>query len=258
MVNIYSTPPPSTTPTMSSMPPLQLSGYLSGDTIQVQGDSENLQFSLQFNIHNKQFSDNLNSPGTVAYNPEKQSCENSSFSSYVTPIAAEELNDQSQCTNPFVLENRSFVEEVDRCESETRQNDGETSSTVVTRLRSGVISPVSYFPRTSSIRKLKACEKVKSLKKSRGKVDHHDVLERVLRRRSCPIRPCSSYTFFVISTWDLVRSPSFGETSKRLSRMWSNLPRKSKKLYEEMAMKDNIRYKKQCKLLWSKSGRKLK
>lgn len=202
-----------------------MSGFLNGDTIQVQGDTQRLQFSLQFNIQSKQLSENLvhlNSPGTLAYTPEKHSCQNSSFSSYMTPIDTEE--DQS---DSLVHENGTFMEEDSICESETRKN---METTMATRLRNGVISPVTYFPPRNSVvlgKSRARDQKVKSKKKSRENVD---VFERVLRRRSCPVRPCSSYTFFVMATWDHVRSPTFGETSKRLGRMWCQLPHKEKKV----------------------------
>lgn len=99
---------------------------------------------------------------------------------------------------------------------------------VLTRLRSGAISPVSYSPRIL----LSCCEKmVKPRKKKntscREKVD---VFERLFRRHSFPIRPCTSYAFFVMATWGDVKSSSFGETSKRLGRMWCKLPQNQKKV----------------------------
>lgn len=220
-------PPPLSTPSMSpsTTRPLRLSGFLNGDTIQVQGDTQKLRFSLQFNIQSKQLSESLvhpNSPGTFAYTPEKHSCQNSSFSSYMTPTAAGE--DQS---DSLVRENGTFIEEDGICGSETRKN---LETTMMTRLRSGVISPVTYFPPRNSVvlGKLRTSDqKVKSKKKSR---ENFDGFERVLKRRSCPVRPCTSYTFFVMATWNQVRSPTFGETSKRLGRMWCQLPHKEKKV----------------------------
>ncbi|KAE8659934.1 hypothetical protein F3Y22_tig00116960pilonHSYRG00119 [Hibiscus syriacus] len=44
-------------------------------------------------------------------------------------------------------------------------------------------------------------------------------------------------------------SSSFGEASKRLSQMLCKLPRKQKKMYEDIAVKDSSRYKRQCMVL---------
>ncbi|EXC21082.1 hypothetical protein L484_017092 [Morus notabilis] len=230
-------PPPPRSPivvptNLASPTPLQLSGFLSGDTIQVQGDAGNLQFSVQLNINKTLFPEKVGpfqSLETVEYTREKFSTEDllSPASSYVTPIASELLMDENCCTSDRTTEIRR-------------------ESFVVTRLRSGVISPVTYYPRVS----LSCCEKVvKSRKKKKV-----DVFERLFRRHSCPIRPCTSYAFFVMATWGDVKSSSFGETSKKLGLLWCKLPQKDKKLYEEMAVKDNARYKRQSKLFNSKAA----
>ncbi|XVF11324.1 hypothetical protein REPUB_Repub08aG0017700 [Reevesia pubescens] len=121
------------------------------------------------------------------------------------------------------------------------------TASIMTRLRSGAVSEVKYFPQRKEycidLRSGKTMKR-KRKKKERGDI----VLEKLLRRRSFPVRPCSSYIFFVMATWGSVKSSSFGEASKRLSQMWCKLPRKHK-IYEDMALKDSERYKKQCMLL---------
>ncbi|PON92466.1 High mobility group box domain containing protein [Trema orientale] len=241
-------PPPSMqTPLMSPMP-LQLSGFLSGDTIQVQGDAGDLQFSVQLNITKKLFRKvgSLDSPGLVAHNPENFSIEDSSFSTYVTPIGSEEEKDQCPFAEPGVDESCRFGEEGDGFDEKMKVRER-----VVTRLRSGVISKVTYYPPCIRSGELRCCEKVKSRKKKSS--EKIDKFERLLRRRSCPVKPCTSYAFFVMATWGVVKSSSFGETSKRVSQMWYKLSHKEKKLYQELALKDNARYQRQCKLLKSKA-----
>lgn len=220
------TPPPSIqTPLMSPMP-LQLSGFLSGDTIQVQGDAGDLKFSVQLNITKNLFHDKvgpLDSPKRVAHNPEKVSFEDSSFASYGTPIGSGEPKDQS-CFAEAVEDEDSyccFGEEGDEYE---KMKIGEC---LVTRLRSGVISPVTYYPPKILTGKLRSCERVKPRRKSSEQID---VFERLLRRHSCPVKPCTSYAFFVMATWGVVKSSSFGETSKRLGQMWYKLSHKEKKV----------------------------
>ncbi|TQD98584.1 hypothetical protein C1H46_015832 [Malus baccata] len=222
--------------------PLQLSGFLTGDTIQVRGDTGNLKFSVQFSVQEKQTYGHenrsiLNSLDANACFPENHSCANSSFSSYMTPNDIQEVEDHGN-------------EVTHSCETRI---SGE--SHIVTRLRSGVISrPVTYFPRiplSSSRSLIRRCGKESSRKKK------CDMFERVLRRHSCPIRPCTSYAFFVMAAWGSAQSSSFGERSKQLGRMWCQLPRNEKKLYEKMAMKDNARYKRQCSQLMGKPLRAL-
>lgn len=191
--------------------PLQLSGFLTGDTIQVKGDTGNLKFSVQFSIQDKHIPDQnnnlFNSLGADASYRENEnhSCQNSSFSSYVTPP-----ND---------------VQEVEDQNSQSPE-EGDSTRPIVTRLRSGVISPVNYFPRISSSSSsgLRPCESKRNGRKN------DDVFERVLRRHRSPIRPCTSYAFFVMATWGFVKSSSFGETSKQLGRMWCQLPPTEKRV----------------------------
>lgn len=159
--------------------PLQLSRFLTGDTIQVKGDTGNLKFSVQFSIQDKHILDHnnnlLNSPGADSSYRENEnhSCQNSSFSSYVTPP-----ND---------------VQEVE--DENSQSTEGDSTRPIVTRLRSGVISPVNYFPRISSSSSsgLRPCERKRNGRKNRK---NDSVFERVLRRRRSPIRPCTSYAFF--------------------------------------------------------------
>ncbi|KAL6123432.1 hypothetical protein ACLB2K_075954 [Fragaria x ananassa] len=226
-------------PNASFMPttPLQLSGFLTGDTIQVTGDTGSLKFLVQFNIqekHTPYHNNNLfNSLGADASHPENehQTCQNSNVSSYVTPPnGVQEVEDQNSYQFP--------------------EEGGGSTGQIVTRLSSGVISPVNYFPQISlSSSGLRLCGK----KRYEGKNQSaDDVFERVLRRHRSPIRPCTSYAFFVMATWGSVKSSSFGETSKQLGQMWCQLPQTKKRFYKEMAMKDSARYKKQCVQLMKK------
>ncbi|GFP99336.1 hypothetical protein PHJA_002077700 [Phtheirospermum japonicum] len=68
----------------------------------------------------------------------------------------------------------------------------------------------------------------------------------MLKRRSFPIRPCNSYAFFLMANWGVIKSCSFEETSKRLSKKWYKLSHDKKKEYEDMALKDHARYQRQC------------
>lgn len=110
--------------------PLQLSGFLTGDTIQVKGDTGNLKFSVQFSIQDKHIPDQNNDlfnslSADASYREnENHSCQNSSFSSYVTP--------------------QNDVQEVEDQNSQSPE-EGDNTRPIVTRLRSGVISPVNYF-----------------------------------------------------------------------------------------------------------------
>ncbi|KAM1141781.1 hypothetical protein ACFX2I_041715 [Malus domestica] len=237
--------------------PLQLSGFLTGDTIQVRGNTGNLKFSVQFSVQEKQTYDHenrsiLNSLDANACFAENHSCANSSFSSYMTPNDVQEVEDHGN-------------EATHSCETRI---SGE--SHIVTRLRSGVISrPVTYFPRiplSSSRSLIRRCGKERPRKKKcdmfervlrRHSCPIRPCTERVLRRHSCPIRPCTSYAFFVMAAWGSANSSSFGERSKQLGRMWCQLPRNEKKLYEKMAMKDNARYKRKCSQLTGKPLRAL-
>ncbi|KAK4363523.1 hypothetical protein RND71_018764 [Anisodus tanguticus] len=52
-----------------------------------------------------------------------------------------------------------------------------------------------------------------------------------------------------MATWSKVKHSSFGETSKILSKIWSKLSNDEKKVFQDMASKDDLRYKRQCILL---------
>ncbi|XVF54838.1 hypothetical protein PTKIN_Ptkin05aG0213400 [Pterospermum kingtungense] len=221
---------PPSTPVSSSMAPLQLSGFLSGDTIQVEGDTGDLQFSVKFNIQNKYLpknNSNFHCPNLNSME-NNMSCQNSSFSSYMTP--------------------KSTTPEIENHGVENDQSTGKTETrTIMTRLRSGAVSQVKYFPRMrrKEGKDLMSCRTRKRKKRERGDI----VLEKLLQRRSCPVRPCSSYVFFVMACWGSVKLSSFSEASKRLSQMWCKLSPEDKKVYEDIALKDSARYKRQCMLL---------
>ncbi|XP_059627837.1 uncharacterized protein LOC132270669 [Cornus florida] len=242
LVEVSPNPSPSTP--LPSIP-LHLSGFLSGDTIQVQGDTENLQFSVQFSINHKHNSENqFHCPGTDT--PQNLTRLNSGSSSYMTPITTHEEEDQNAHRDSSYHATDS-IPTVEECRATKK-------GTIVTRLRSGVLSPVTYCPRKSSVEdgNLQLWRKISSRKKGKGK--GNDVLDRVLRRHSLPVRPCSSYAFFVITTWGAAKSSSFGGTSKKLGEMWCKLPPEEKKVFEDMALQDNVRYRRQCMLLRSKDG----
>ncbi|KAK6250365.1 High mobility group box domain - like 5 [Theobroma cacao] len=237
------TPPSTPMPSM----PLQLSGFLSGDTIQVEGDTGNLHFSVKFNVHNKCLSKNDSNFHFPSLNSLENdvSCQKSSFSSYVTPKSTQEIENRIVDSEPSMVENHGIETE------RTAKHDTTKRMAIMTRLRSGVISQVKYFPRISrkECRDLRSCMSM-TMKRKRKKRETEDiVLEKLLQKRSCPVRPCSSYIFFVMASWGSVKCSSFGETSKRLSQMWCKLPHKDKKIYEDIALKDSARYRRQCMLL---------
>ncbi|CAK9145866.1 unnamed protein product [Ilex paraguariensis] len=224
-----SSPSPSPSTPASSSIPLHLSGFLTGDTIQVQGDTENLQFSVQFNVHHKHNSDSgLHQNPSANIPKENQTSLNSSSSSYMTPNANhvdEDRNANAEAQSHAI----DWIPKTEGCN-------------IVTRLGSGVLSLVTYYPSNGGLVRGNLSARNEGV--SRKKV----MLKRVLRRHSFPI---SSYTFFVMTTWGMVRSSSFGEASQRLSEMWCNLPHNEKKVLENMAFKDNTRYQRQCFLLRS-------
>ncbi|GLT66375.1 hypothetical protein SLA2020_387430 [Shorea laevis] len=224
--------------------PLQLSGFLNGDTIQVEGETGDLQFSVKFNVQTKHASkDNFHFPHTNSLE-NIYPCQDSSFCSFTTPNSTHRVEEQSAETEPLmVLENQGT--------EETAKSDATKRDVIMTRLKSGVMSPVKYFPRAfvNEHGDSRSSSKVKPKKKRR--VKREVVLEKMIQRHSFPARPCSSYAFFVVATWGLVESSSFGEASKKLSQMWCKLPRRDKKIYKDMAVKDSARYKRQCMLLKS-------
>lgn len=152
-------------------------------------------------------------------------------SPYLTPTSS---------TGEFELQNKNS--DVGRDESSSRGG-------VVTRLRSGVLSPVKYYSRGIYCASVGSMSSGKKRKWNKGGGEGHNVFDKMLKRRDSPLRPCSSYSFFVVKNWAVAKPSSFVETSKRLSRQWSKLPHDVKKEYEDMALKDNERYKRQCLLL---------
>ncbi|KAG8496540.1 hypothetical protein CXB51_007636 [Gossypium anomalum] len=214
-----------------------LYGFLHGNTIEVEGDTGNLQFSFKFNIlHDKYSPHNQTHSHFPSLNSmeNNMSCRNSSSSSYQTPKRGQQIENQT-------LENENHGVEIENnVESETSKR-----GSIMTRLRSGAISQVKYsFPRICG-EKPSRTMKEKRKKKERADI----VLDKLLQRRTCPVKPCNSYVFFVMAGWDSVQSSSFGDASKRLSQIWCRLPRKQKKIYEDIALNDSARYKRQCMLL---------
>lgn len=194
--------------------PLHLCGFHTGDTVQVRGDTGELQFSVQFNLRreDRRFDNHLNFLETRNFCDSVQS---SPSSSYLTPTSS-----------AGEFENRNYSADENSGSGEASPRGG-----VMTRLRSGALSPVKYYFRRIygvSGGHLSSRKKRKS-KKGTGK--GRNVLEEMLRRRSLPLRPCSSYAFFVMKNWDVVKRSSFAETSKRLSKQWSGLPHGVKKVY---------------------------
>ncbi|KAG8381025.1 hypothetical protein BUALT_Bualt06G0077800 [Buddleja alternifolia] len=226
--NVIELPPIPSPLTPSPSVPLHLSGFLAGDIVQVQGGTGDLRFSLQLNLHKTEH----HSVKPFSFESARHSVQSSPSSlSYLTPISSHESDGH-----------HDGVANVTSGESRSR---GE----VVTRLRSGVLSPVKYYGggswgvergRLSYARKSNA-------KKVRSNADK--VFDKMLRRRSFPLRPCNSYAFFLMANWGVVKCSSFGEKSKRLSKKWYKLPYDLKKEFEHMALKDNVRYKRQCMLL---------
>ncbi|XP_059300451.1 uncharacterized protein LOC132052781 [Lycium ferocissimum] len=216
--------------------PLQLSGFLSGDTIQVQGDTANLQFSIQFNFHHKE--DYYNAVPFPDLNPAEIQTPfdpMSSPSSYATPDSISTPDNKDQEHNWTIQKQQG-------------NNDNGERGIIVTRLRSGILSPVDYSPRSYRVFQGALIPRNRKRRKNKGRGEV-DLLERILERRSYPIKPCNSYSFFVMATWDKVKHSSFGETSKRLSKIWSKLSHDEKKVFQDMASKDDLRYKRQCILL---------
>ncbi|KAL0401048.1 UNVERIFIED_CONTAM: hypothetical protein Slati_4134700 [Sesamum latifolium] len=52
--HVMDLPPMPSPPAQSPPVPFHLCGFLTGDTVQVQGDTGELHFSLQFNVHKKE------------------------------------------------------------------------------------------------------------------------------------------------------------------------------------------------------------
>lgn len=195
--------------------PLHLSGFHAGDTVRVQGDTGELEFSLRFSIQRRE--QNPGGPGNFSdANIQEMvtfcdSADSLPSASYLTPTSGHETRDRN--VGETELSEESWMR---------RRDD------IVTRLRSGVLSPVKYNAsgsygvfqgRFSSGKKTK-------METRKG----HNAFERMLRRRSFPLRPCNSYAFFVMANWGVVKCSSFEETSKRLSKKWCELPNDMKKV----------------------------
>lgn len=214
-------PPPMSAPSGSI--PLNLCGLLTGDTVQVQGDTGELQFSVQFKVHRKEHysggSSNFPDGNTPEIGIFRDSVQSPPSSSYLTPTPTAESPDHNADANALSEESWS-------------------GGGVTTRLRSGVLSPVKYYPdatRYGVYRGGFSTEKRKKVKQGSGKGEN--VFEKMLKRRSFPLRPCNSYAFFLMANWGVVRRCSFEETSKRLSKQWYKLPHDIKKvltLYEKV------------------------
>lgn len=223
-------PPPPSPPI-----PLHLSGFRNGDTVQVRGDTGEMQFSVQFNLRKEEHRSDGDEPFNFLETniPDienfRDSVQSSPSSPYLTPTSS---------TGEFDNQNSNAG-----CEESSPRGG------VVTRLRSGVLSPVKYYHRgVYSVPggSLSSGKKRKAIKCTRKE---DNVFDKMLKRRNSPMRPCSSYALFLMKNWRVVKRSSFVETSKRLSKQWSELPHDEKKEYEDMALKDNARYKRQCMLL---------
>ncbi|XP_057778501.1 uncharacterized protein LOC130997253 [Salvia miltiorrhiza] len=212
-------------PSSSSPPiPLLLRGFHTSDTIQVRGDTGDLQFSVQFNLRREERRSDNRLDFQEEHIDSRDSVQSPPSSPYLTPTSS---------TGEFENRNNSADE----------NNSGSSRGGVTTRLRSGALSPVKYY-----FRRIYGVSG-KKRRSSKGKAEERNVFDELLRRRSSPLRPCNSYAFFVMKNWGVVRRSSFVETSKRLSKQWSHLAHDVKKEYEDMALKDNDRYRKQCLLL---------
>lgn len=196
--------------------PLHLCGFLTGDTVQVQGNTGELQFSVQFNVRKKEHQSGHPFNFPDANIPEigtfRDSVQSSPSSTYLTPTSTGENQDHNADANAV---------------SEESWSRGD----IVTRLRSGVLSPVKYYCHGvyGVSRGSLSSEKKKKSNKGRGKGDN--VFEKMLKRRRFPLRPCNSYAFFLMKNWGVVKCSSFVEKSKRLSKQWCKLPHGIKKVF---------------------------
>ncbi|XP_058106578.1 uncharacterized protein LOC131249845 isoform X2 [Magnolia sinica] len=236
--------------------PLHMDGFVAGNTVHVEGDAGNIHFSGQFDIHQQRntLSDayiyGAGSPEVL--HPESHLLSLARVFSSITQ-KTHEVNDpimttKSPPSTPPGNPNPQPIEfpDLDRMDvdhtPENRQIPAHECykssdvTTMTTRLRSGAISPVTYFPRAARAHVCESCDNArgsssKSKWRKRGRsneMEGGDLVERVLRRHSFPTRPCNSYTFFVMSKWRVAHSSSFQETSRRLSDMWRRIPDKEK------------------------------
>lgn len=201
--HIMENPPPSLSI------PLHLRGFITGDTVQVDGDTGALQFSVQFNVRKTehQSTDPFNFPDANIPEVEKfyDSVQSSPSSPYMTPTSTPENQDLN------AVSEKSWS----RCG-------------VVTRLRSGVLSPVKYCYRGIYSVSGDIWSPRSQKKKKSNKGDN--VFEKMLKRRCSPLKPCNSYAFFLMKNWGVVKRSSFVETSKMLSKQWCKLPHDKKKV----------------------------
>jgi hypothetical protein len=181
----------------------------------------NFLFNSTSTVKRNSHDHHLHFPEINASASQTQASVSSNVSSYETPGAT--LEDEDQEVNrdaPF--------HSIDLI-PEKAESDASNGEAILTRLRSGVLSPISYCPRNhSELPNHKSSRSVrKSKEKKRGT---RDVLETVLKRRSFPVRPCNSYGFFVMTTWGMVKHSSFRATSKKLGKMWSKLQQDERKV----------------------------
>ncbi|GFP79469.1 hypothetical protein PHJA_000090400 [Phtheirospermum japonicum] len=204
--------PSPSTPSHSS--PLQLRGFLTGDTVQLQGDTGELQFSVQFNVHRKDHHHQQHS-ATPLINRNQTRRKLKTFPDCV----------QSLPPSPsYLLTPTSSSPDNQDCNENAIESF--SRGDILTRLRSGVLSPVSYY-RDRNYGVL-SCGRRKKASKGKRKADN--VFDKMLKRRSFPIRPCNSYAFFLMANWGVIKSCSFEETSKRLSKKWYKLSHDKKKV----------------------------
>lgn len=212
MLDFPPNPPP------SSPVPLSLCGFRTGDTVQVRGDTGELQFSVHFSLRKEEqercFDRNLleeNIPDTgISPRGSVQS------SPYLTPTSS---------TGDFELENQN---------SDAGRDESFSRGGVVTRLRSSVLSPVKCYSRGIYCVSVGSMSSGKKREWNKGGREGHNVFDKMLKRRDSPLRPCSSYSFFLVKNWAVAKQSSFVETSKRLSRQWSKLPHDVKKVYNKL------------------------
>ncbi|KZV34901.1 High mobility group protein TDP-1 [Dorcoceras hygrometricum] len=232
-VNQVTELPPISSPTPSI--PFHLTGFLAGDTVRVQGDTGELEFSLHFSVQRRE--QNPGGPGNFSDANIQEtdtfcdSVDSLSTALYMTPTSGHETHDRN-----------AGADEPSQANWMSRRDE------IVTRLRSGVLSPVKYNNARGTFGVFQG--RLSSRKKTKMETGKgHNAFERMLRRRRFPLRPCNSYAFFVMANWGVVKCSSFEETSKRLSEKWCTLPHGMKKEYENLASKDSARYTRQCLLL---------
>lgn len=241
---IPQTPPPSSIP-------LHMAGFLTRNTIHVEGDAGDVHFSGQFDIHqHPKIHPQPYFPGTDSpESPQRSTLSIAKLLSSITQDKTHGLFHPSPITNPSSPDDKNphsvigfpdlgrpdFDQGAENCPTPVTQMSSGCEvghATVTTRLRSGAISPVAYFQFRKRSYVGESCdgERESWRRSSKSRRERRDVLERVLRLHSFPVRPCNSYAFFVMTKWRDVKPSSFQETSKRLGEMWSQLPDSEKKV----------------------------